>query len=80
MLHGLRPVAPGSGHVRAGCIAVGAALRRSSIRRRPFRNQSPAPPLAPGQSKQQEGLLDSIIYLVGLVVVVMAILSFLGLR
>jgi hypothetical protein len=29
---------------------------------------------------QQEGLVDSIIYLVGLVVVVMAILSFLGLR
>jgi len=29
---------------------------------------------------QQEGLVDSIIYLVGLVVVIMAILSFLGLR
>lgn len=29
---------------------------------------------------QQEGLMDSIIYLVGLVVVIMAILSFLGLR
>ena len=28
----------------------------------------------------QEGLMDSIIYLVGLVVVIMAILSFLGLR
>ena len=31
-------------------------------------------------ARQQEGLMDSIIYLVGLVVVVMAILSFLGLR
>jgi hypothetical protein len=31
-------------------------------------------------ARQQEGLVDSIIYLVGLVVVVMAILSFLGLR
>lgn len=29
---------------------------------------------------QQEGHMDSIIYLVGLVVVIMAILSFLGLR
>lgn len=31
-------------------------------------------------ARQQEGLMDSIIYLVGLVVVIMAILSFLGLR
>jgi hypothetical protein len=31
-------------------------------------------------AQQQEGLVDSIIYLVGLVVVIMAILSFLGLR
>jgi hypothetical protein len=30
--------------------------------------------------RQQEGHMDSIIYLVGLVVVIMAILSFLGLR
>jgi len=32
------------------------------------------------QQLPQEGQMDSIIYLVGLVVVIMAILSFLGLR
>lgn len=33
-----------------------------------------------GNDRQQEGHMNSIIYLVGLVVVVIAILSFLGLR
>jgi len=41
---------------------------------------APVPPQEPGHSSGVEEHMNGIIYLIGLIVVVMAILSFLGLR
>lgn len=44
-----------------------------------IRNVRQLPSLAPGNMKE-DGTMDGLIYLIGLIVVIMAILSFFGLR
>jgi hypothetical protein len=63
---------------RAGnCLSVESAIGSKQGFQEPIRS---ANRFALTFAQQQEGHMDSIIYLVGLVVVIMAILSFLGLR
>jgi hypothetical protein len=37
-------------------------------------------PISASEANEEDGLMDGLIYLIGLIVVIMAILSFFGLR
>ena len=64
-----------------GRLKKGSLLNCSIFGRLP-RNQKPAPQLSHNPKRVQEGKspMNGIIYLVGLVVVILAVLSFFGLR
>jgi hypothetical protein len=65
-----RPAASGIGATRYDALAIAYNPSRRNLQRRPLFISL----------KQLEALMDGIIYLVGLIVIVMAILSFFGLR
>jgi hypothetical protein len=62
-------------------LTIKSSVRICSIIRRVVRNQKPAPQLSRNRNASRRAIpMSGIIYLVGLVVVVLAILSFFGLR